>query len=221
MGKKGMTTLNDLLSHEELKKTFQPPLIFFGSQTMLTDIFTEVTHHPHITCNAGIDLSVNALRVPSFGALVGTEVYGRKIVRYLVVSLGSPAETGEPTQLSPLHWAARLRSELIAFGQMRDNWDSDGARAATPETLSDANRTLEALISFAIKARLSTYPSLTLLPDGAVRFEWINQDRELFLTILNGTIEAQRWKPLSALDSEYFEEIQFEQLQGEVSWLSA
>jgi len=216
-----MKALSDLLSHDEMKETFQPPLVLFGSQTFLSDLFSEVTYRPNVTCNHVIDLSVSALKILPFGAVVGTEVCGARFVRYLVVSLGSPAETGEPTQLSPLHWAARLRSELITFGQMHDNWDSEGARAATPETVASANRILEALIAFSIKARLATYPSLTLLPDGAIRFEWINRDRELFLTILNNSIEAQRWKPLSALHSEYFEEIQFEQLQGEVSWLSA
>jgi hypothetical protein len=223
MGTEKMSEINEILSYEKLNDNYPPPQILFGSQQLPQDMLTEV-----VLYHMEVDLTAHPLMSGiKLGPCVGVggylfeELMTPRTVKYVVHRDYEAIVIGEPTQLSPLHWAARLRSELIAFSHKKDNWDSDGAKAAISETLKNANRMLEALISFAIKGGLKTYPTLVLLPDGAIRFEWVNKDKELFLTVLADTIEAQRWHPLSAIESEYFENISFKELYGEMAWLSA
>lgn len=118
-------------------------------------------------------------------------------------------------------WIAAAFKKLNAFQQWPPNWNDDMAAAFSPETLDTARDVLQKTWNFSAQNSIHTRPNIVPLDDGSVRFEWVNRDKELFLTISGDSIEAQRWHPLDEVESETYQAISPSAVESELEWLAA
>jgi hypothetical protein len=127
----------------------------------------------------------------------------------------------QPVHVSnPQRWAVAALGKLNDLENWPDNWDEAGSAHFGSETVSIARQVLEQMRAFIERNRVASEPHLVPLPDGSIRFEWANDDKEIFLTILGQLIEVQRWRPLSAVDSERYEVIPLSSVHRELEWLT-
>jgi hypothetical protein len=118
-------------------------------------------------------------------------------------------------------WIATAFKKLNAFQQWPPNWNDDKAVAFSTETLDTARDVLQKAWTLSAHNSIHTKPNIVPMEDGSVRFEWVNRDKELFLTIFGNTIEAQRWRPLDTVESEMFRTILPGAVESELEWLAA
>lgn len=118
-------------------------------------------------------------------------------------------------------WIATAFKKLNAFQQWPPNWNDDKAVVFSPETLDTARDVLQKTWNLSARNPIHTKPNIVPLEDGSVRFEWVNRDKELFLTIFGNSIEAQRWHPLDAVESETYQTILPSAVESELEWLAA
>jgi hypothetical protein len=127
----------------------------------------------------------------------------------------------QPVNVSnPQRWAVAALAKLNDLENWPDNWDEAGSAHFGRETVSIARQVLEQMRAFVERNRVASEPHIVPLPDGSIRFEWANDDKEMFLTILGELIEVQRWRPLSAVDSERYEVIPLSSVHRELEWLT-
>jgi len=117
-------------------------------------------------------------------------------------------------------WIATAFKKLGTFQQWPPNWNDDRAVAFNSETLDTARDVLQKAWNLSAQNSIHTKPNIVPLEDGSVRFEWVNGDKELFLTILGNSIEAQRWHPLNAVESETYKTILPSAVESELEWLA-
>jgi hypothetical protein len=127
---------------------------------------------------------------------------------------GRPEQAEQPWLIS----AARQIEEL---GDLVQGWDDEGALSFAPDTLHSAIKVLVRASEFCGISGIRTRPTIVPLPDGSVRFEWVNHDKELFLTVLQGTVEAQRWHPFNSIQSLNYTQLRPEQIIAELEWLAS
>ncbi|MGO9211106.1 MAG: hypothetical protein ACLP2H_13410 [Terriglobales bacterium] len=156
----------------------------------------------------GIAAALSRVCVVSFDTLV----FGRP--------LSTPQPLSEAVQLTPLHWVPHLRRVVDDVAALPDDWDTEGGRAFSPETVATAKQVLNMVISRAIRSDSASGPSVVPLADGSIRFEWAVGSRELFLTISGTQIEAQRWEPRDADESIYYAEIDLSGVPHELGWVA-
>lgn len=118
-------------------------------------------------------------------------------------------------------WIASAVKELNDFQQWLPNWNEAGAAAFAAETLDTAREVLQKLWDFSVGHDIDSKPNIAPLEDGSVRFEWTNRDKELFLTVLGRSIEAQRWHPLKSVESETYHVISPLAIEKELEWFAA
>jgi hypothetical protein len=144
---------------------------------------------------------------------------------YSTLVLGSPAnvinEIGEALQLGRMHWASGLRQKIDDFGALAQDWDGEGADRPTAETVRTSKAVFEKLVAHAVRTGMASAPDIVPLSDGSIRFEWTVSNRELFITILEDRVEAQRWEPLDSIDSTYYAELCVSRVDAELEWLGA
>lgn len=109
----------------------------------------------------------------SSGASIDSEKIGQMFRNLLVHNLDSA--TGQARIADP-------QSDLIRLYQESnfDNWDGEGAKPITPETLREAQRLLEVIPS---SVRL---PELLAEPSGAIAFEWYLSPSRVYVLSLSG-----------------------------------
>jgi hypothetical protein len=118
-------------------------------------------------------------------------------------------------------WLASAKRRIIEFEKLHEGWDDEDALAFSPDTIRNARTVLKTMSAFLEASGTRTFPALVPLPDGSIRFEWVNGDRELFLTILHGNIEAQKWQPLGSVQSLSYAQMHPEALPAELEWLAS
>lgn len=69
--------------------------------------------------------------------------------------------------------------------------------------------------------KISSNPRLAPIDDGSIRFEWVNGNKELFLTVMGNSIESQKWQPLEAIESEDYRVVSLDSVDHELEWLEA
>lgn len=159
------------------------------------------------------------------GLTVASPFASPVVMSYNTLVLGRPAglatDIGEALQIGRLHWASMLRQKIDDYRTLDENWDGERALRPTEHTLQAARKVFESLVGSAIRSEIRSAPTTVPLPDGAVRFEWAVGNRELFLTVLEGKVEAQRWEPRDSIDSIYYAELSPQQVETELEWLRA
>ena len=117
-------------------------------------------------------------------------------------------------------WVFDAAKSLNDFQQWEPNWNGAGALAFSSETLDTARDALEKIWLFFVRNDIRKQPNIVPLDDGSIRFEMVNGEKELFLTILGKSIEWQKWHPLTAVESEY-QVIEPPVVERELEWLAA
>jgi hypothetical protein len=115
---------------------------------------------------------------------------------------------------------ASTRRRISELEKLNEGWDNEGALAFSPDTTRNARTVLKTMSEFLQASGIRTFPALVPLPEGSVRFEWVNGDRELFLTILRGNIEAQKWYPLDNVHSIDYAEVPVGGVGPALEWLT-
>src|SRR5262249_13943118 len=100
------------------------------------------------------------------------------------------------------------------------NWDQDGASPFNRATLRNARVVLKAVSSFLHDSGIRPLPNIVPLPEGSVRFELRTGQKELFLTVLGATVEAQKWYPIDTVHSIEYGEVPAEGVRPALEWLA-
>ena len=117
-------------------------------------------------------------------------------------------------------WSVSANRRISEFERMGRGWDDEGALTLSHATVRSARAVTRIVSSFLQAARIRTIPSIAPQSDGSIRLEWANGDRELFLTVLDGHVEAQRWRPLGSVQSLSYVQMRPEQISAELDWLA-
>jgi len=117
-------------------------------------------------------------------------------------------------------WSQSATDELNRFKGLRGNWDAEGASPFARTTLDSARAVLQKVTDLCRNSGIQTRPAIVPLPDGSIRFEWANGDKELFLTVRKKEVEAQRWQPFNSVRSVGYKSIRPNQVDSELSWLA-
>lgn len=112
-----------------------------------------------------------------------------------------------------------LQARLRAMSKLEQDWDNEGAVAVQPKTVENAKRFIEIILSSSLAHLLAPNVLVGPIADGGIRFEWKNQNRELFITINDDSFEIQSWQPLEALDSEGYWKTDFDGVVPHIAWL--
>jgi hypothetical protein len=121
----------------------------------------------------------------------------------------------------PRPWIASAVERLNEFQEWQPNWNEAEAPAFSSDTLDTGREVLQNIWNFSVRREIRTKPNIVPLDDGSLRFEWVLGDKELFFTILGKSIEAQRWHPLAAVESQTYGIILPSQVEHELEWLTA
>lgn len=113
-----------------------------------------------------------------------------------------------------------LQNEILCFGKLPNNWDEEGARPPSEETVATAVNALGELTKGASRSFLPSAPVVIPVPDGTIRFEWTDDDKELLLTVDGAQIEALRWCPRTAFEPEGMWSISLGEIAVMVEWLA-
>lgn len=112
-----------------------------------------------------------------------------------------------------------LLTQLRRLRKLEDGWDGETAVRISEAT----GNTAEALIGQLLQVSLSSLaiPNARLGPlsDGSLRFECTYSNKELFLTIADKTIEAQKWQPLDSVESLGYWETNVQGVREYLEWL--
>lgn len=133
------------------------------------------------------------------------------LVGLLVVALAQVEKPSMPR-------FARLRAEAMGFAVLGDDWDGDGAREISLETVRTAGDVLGA----AEQASRAGAPVPRVQPfaDGSVFFKWVHGDREVQITVKEREIAVQRWEPLDTFASQgRWEGISPAEIWDHIKWL--
>ncbi len=114
---------------------------------------------------------------------------------------------------------SELRRTVAGFAQLGPNWDGEHAESVSAETLATAERVVEHIAIVLERKSTSARPSVRAFPDGSIFFKWIQGQKELAITILDRTIEAQRWQPLEAFRSQGLWQISLDDISEQVEWV--
>jgi hypothetical protein len=114
---------------------------------------------------------------------------------------------------------AELRRKILGFAQLRPNWDGEDGEELSPETIATALKIVEHIAIVLGRKNTCAAPSVRPFPDGSVFFKWIQGQRELTLTVLGRSIEAQRWEPLDAYHSQGLWEISVDETPEHIEWV--
>lgn len=113
-----------------------------------------------------------------------------------------------------------LRRRLWALRQLEEDWDEDGAAGFNDETLTTAHQVLDRIALLTLGTRTEVRPQLVPMPDGTVIFRWINDDRELAITVDNMAVQVQRWTPLESYEAEGHWETSGSEIGEHLEWLT-
>jgi hypothetical protein len=117
-------------------------------------------------------------------------------------------------------WLASAKRRISEFEKLNEGWDDEGALGFSPDTIRNARAILKTISAFLQASGIRSFPAMVPLPDGSIRFEWINGDRELFLTILHGDIEVQKWHPRDNIHSIDYAEVPVGGVGPALEWLT-
>jgi uncharacterized protein (TIGR04255 family) len=108
----------------------------------------------------------------------------------------------ELTYVNHLEMKADSFSRELEAKVKRFKWEGIGAAFLPPPASASSAWTFQ--MPDSVRREIRIKPNIVPLDDGSLRFEWVLGDEELFFTVLGKSIEAQRWHPLAAVESETY-----------------
>lgn len=112
-----------------------------------------------------------------------------------------------------------LRRKVATFAHLGANWDGEGAEAPSPQTVASGEQVIERIAIILERRDTSAEPSVLPFPDGSIFFKLIQGQKELAITVLGRTVEAQRWHPLDAFHSQGLWQIQVDDVREHIEWV--
>lgn len=119
-----------------------------------------------------------------------------------------------------ISWIRTAERKLEEMRNWRASWDRQNAVPFTSETIRSAQQLLRQMLRFYPEYSRGRVPELVPLPDGSIRFELRSGEKELFLTVLGTTVEAQRWYPLNDIHSIDYAEVPLDGVGPALEWLT-
>jgi hypothetical protein len=217
-------TRDELLSHELVSDPTASTVLTYEARITNPEMETSGSFIPAVS-ELAIARPLLSIVLAS-GLTMGASMTPGVSTSYNTLVRGRPArvsnEIGDSLQVGPFHWVSALRQKVSDFGSLTNDWDGEGARAPSEATLQAARHVFEIMVGYAIRADIGAAPIAVPLPDGAIRFEWVTGNRELFLTVVSAErVEAQGWTPRDAAESVYYAEVPLSDVNAEVGWLRA
>lgn len=125
-----------------------------------------------------------------------------------VALLGSVQQITMVEPVDPVKLAQRaflqectLSAQLRRLRKLQAGWDGDAAPVISDETGGTAEEVIKQVHHTTLSHLIVPAVRLGPLPDGTLRFECRNSNKELFLTISDKDIEIQAWQPLDAIEA--------------------
>ena len=214
---------DELLSQELVRSLAACGLLSYETRIVTPELLSETTEISPAVSVAAKSMPLLSVVLLAGGLTVAIPAARPVVTSYSTLVSGRPAglysDIGEALQIGRLHWASSLRQRVDDYAGLSDNWDAEGAIRPSPPTLLTARQVFETIVSFAVRSQVRSVPNSVPLSDGAIRFEWAVGDRELFLTIQEATVEAQRWEPRDSIDSVHYAQLSASQIGPELEWL--
>ena len=114
---------------------------------------------------------------------------------------------------------AELRRKIAAFSKLGANWDDEGARPISKETIRRALQVVEHIAVVLERKNTASFPSVLPFPDGSVFFKWIHGSKELNIVVEGNNVAAQHWQPLDAYHSLGLWPISVDDTSEHVEWV--
>jgi len=154
---------------------------------------------PPIRLNRVVNSGIYRIPAPQLmpGALYGILHYGDKVARKICI----------------------LRDRLKQFQIFSQGWDAASGEAFTAATITNADKVIDLILRECLVR--SMVPNVLLGPvsDGSLRFEWKNDNKELFITVLGESVTLQQWQPLDAVESQGYWDTTLEGIHPQIGWL--
>jgi len=122
-------------------------------------------------------------------------------------------------ELRTTEMVSELRRKVKDFAKLLPDWDSEGAEAISVETVNTALQVIEHIAIVLERKNTVSAPLVRPFPDGSIFFKWIRGQKELAVTVHGARVEAQRWEPLSAFQSQGLWEIPVGATPEHVDWV--
>jgi hypothetical protein len=179
----------------------------------------------------GIFCGVAKTIPPGHGMHAGTILFeGPADALYLndevVALLGSVQQITMVEPVDPAKLAQRaflqecsLSAQLRRLRKLQAGWDGDAAPVISDETGGAAEEIIKQLQRVALSHLAILKTRLGPLPDGSLRFECTESNKELFVTVSNKAIEVQAWQPLDAVESVGYWETDAAGVMEHLEWL--
>jgi len=112
-----------------------------------------------------------------------------------------------------------LSAQLRRLSRLEAGWDGDTAPGISEETRSTAEGIIKQVQQVALSHLAILKTRLGPLPDGSLRFECTESNKELFVTVSDKAIEVQAWQPLDAVESVGYWETDTTGVMEHLEWL--
>jgi hypothetical protein len=112
-----------------------------------------------------------------------------------------------------------LSAQLRRLSKLEAGWDGDTAPAISEETRDTAEEIIKQVQRVALSQLVILKTRLGPLPDGSLRFECTESNKELFVTVSNKAVEVQAWQPLNAVESVGYWETDTAGVMEHLEWL--
>jgi hypothetical protein len=115
--------------------------------------------------------------------------------------------------------AADLRRRVASFSKLEANWDDEGARPVSQETIRHALQIVEHVAVVLERKNTASSPSVSAFPDGSIFFKWVHGPKELNITVDGRNVAAQHWQPLDSYRSLGMWPISVDDTSEHVEWV--
>jgi hypothetical protein len=194
---------------------------------LMANLPTQYDTENSLTCTSPENITVwsgvKAAVIGSVNAIIDQVFASNIIVRSVVYQPGSFCRYkpfDDPFCIYRLEPIAipELRMRVISFAGLAENWDGEDARPISEQTITTALRAIEQIAIVLGRKNTSSSPSVRAFPDGSIFFKWVHGSKELALTVLQESIEVQRWEPVENVHSTGLWEVPVDGVTEHVEW---
>jgi hypothetical protein len=114
---------------------------------------------------------------------------------------------------------SKLNLLLHKFGELKPGWDGEAAPRISTGTIETAEAIAQTIFSSSLATLQVATCRLGPLTDGSLRFECVQGNKELFISVSGTAVEAQAWEPLTSVESVGFWETDAAGAKEHFEWL--
>jgi hypothetical protein len=194
--------------------------VLFGDCALAPELGIRVKDPGVIFGNSSATVTLFRTGVGSVCILMHRDIAPTNILYACAASVAhTPADAVNSALKEEAKALATIRQKLAGFTKLAENWDAEGGRAISAETLRTAERVLEHIELILSRKNILSSPSVRPSPDGSVTFKWIQGQKELDLVVTGQAVDAQRWHPLESYESEGLWEISVDDTPEQIEWV--